>query len=89
METMSLLSEGKLPLVYPDPRQEEELLRALGQPDAIFVAHPRGLMMHPQERAALEAVAAREHYTEEPVAVLSDRNGRPAFDVFRFRKLPL
>lgn len=89
METMTLLSEGKLPAYYPDAAREDELLHALRDPQAIFVGHMRGEAIVPQQRAALEALAEREQYTEEPVTVVRDRNGRPAFDVFRFRKLPL
>jgi len=34
-------------------------------------------------------VAQREQYQQEPLTTILDRNGRPAFDVFRFRKLHL
>jgi hypothetical protein len=89
METMVLLSEGRLPMEYVGTASDEVFRRALSTPGALFLAHAPEAVMHPNERAALEAAAAREHYTEEPVAVLRDRNGRPAFDLFRFRKLPL
>ncbi|HEY2844523.1 MAG TPA: hypothetical protein VGJ09_12770 [Bryobacteraceae bacterium] len=89
LETMNLLSEGALPMVYPDSASgltPEALLR---DPSNIFVAHTPGLAFHPGERAALEDAARRENYQEEPVTTIQDRNGRPTFDVFRFRKLHL
>ena len=89
METMNLLSEGGLPMVYADTGSDQALQALLRDPSNIFVAHTPGFAFHPGERAALEDVARRENYQEEPVTTIQDRNGRPTFDVFRFRKLHL
>ena len=94
IETMSLLSEGELPIYYvSDPAggtaSEQSLAALLRDPSNVFVAHTPGFAFHPQERAALESVARHEGYEEEPVTAIQDRNGRPTFDVFRFRKLHL
>ncbi len=89
METMNLLSEGNLPMQWGDTAREQDIRFMLRDPNAVFVAHSRDIAIQPAQRIALEAGAKREHYTEEPVATIRDRNGRPAFDVFRFRKLPL
>jgi hypothetical protein len=88
IETMNLVSEGSLPMRTgsADPVAMRSML---DDKDGIFVAHPPEIAFHPEERATLEEFAQREHYTKEPVATIRDRNGRPAFDVFRFRKLPL
>lgn len=89
METMNLLSQGTLPMIYADTGSDQALDSLLRDPSNVFVAHPAAIAFHARERAALEDVARREDYQEEPVTTIHDRNGRPAFDVFRFRKLHL
>jgi Dolichyl-phosphate-mannose-protein mannosyltransferase len=96
IETMNLLGEGELPMYYlphagtgGDQATEESIAALLRDPSSVFVAHAAGFAFHPGERAALEDLARREHYEEQPLTTIQDRNGRPTFDVFRFRKLPL
>ena len=89
METMNLLSEGELPMYYADTSSDQAIEAMLRDPANVYVTHAKGLAFHPQERASLEAVAQREQYQQEPLTTILDRNGRPAFDVFRFRKLHL
>ena len=89
METMNLLSEGELPIYYADTSSDQAIAAMLGDPSNIYVAHAAGFAFHPRERATIEAVARREQYQQEPLTTILDRNGRPAFDVFRFRKLHL
>jgi hypothetical protein len=88
-ETMNLLSEGALPIRQADLTSDDGIRAMLNDSRNVFVAHAKGVAMHPNERAALEDLALRDEYVEEPVATIMDRNGRPAFDVFRFRKLHL
>lgn len=89
LETMNLLSEGALPMQSADLSSPDGIRSMLRDSSNVFVAHAEGVAIHPNERAALEDLARREEYIEEPVATIRDRNGRPAFDVFRFRKLHL
>jgi hypothetical protein len=89
IETMNLLGEGELPMYYADTASEQSIGALLLDPSNVFVAHEPGFAFHPQERGALEDLARREHYQEEPLTTIQDRNGRPTFDVFRFRKLHL
>jgi len=89
IETMNLLSEGALPMQQSDLSNDDAIRGMLRDSRNVFVAHAKGAAMHPNERAALEDLAQRDEYIEEPVATIMDRNGRPAFDVFRFRKLHL
>ena len=89
METMNLQSEGELPMMYIDTGSNEAIAAQVRDPLSVFVAHTAGLAYHPGERAALEDAARREQYQEEPLTTIHDRNGRPTFDVFRFRKLHL
>ena len=89
METMNLLSEGELQMYYADTTSDQGIEAMLRDPSNLFVTHAKGVAFHPQERALLEAVAQREQYQQELLTTILDRNGRPAFDVFRFRKLHL
>jgi hypothetical protein len=89
IETMSLLSEGALPIHPADLSSDDGIRAMLLDSRNVFVAHAKGEAIHPIERETLEGLAQREEYVEEPVATIRDRNGRPAFDVFRFRKLHL
>jgi hypothetical protein len=89
IETMNLLSEGELPMYYADTGSDQAMEAVLRDASSVFVAHAQGLAIHPQERAALEDLARREQYQEEILTTVQDRNGRPTFDVFRFRKLHL
>ena len=89
LETMNLLSEGELPMYYADTSSDQAIEAMLRDSSSVFVAHAAGFAFHPQERAAIEGVARREQYQQEPLTTILDRNGRPAFDVFRFRKLHL
>lgn len=86
-ETMNLLSEGELPMFGASG--ETEWARAVTDPRSIFVAHPQDVAIHPEERASLEAAAHRLGYSRATLITIHDRNGRPAFDVFRFRKIHL
>jgi len=89
METMNLLSEGELPMYDADTSSDQLIEVLLRDRSNVFVAHTPGFAFHPQERAALEEVARREQYQQELLTTIKDRNGRPTFDVFRFRKLHL
>ena len=89
LETMNLLSEGELPMSYADSANEQGLQALLRDPANVFVAHTPPFAFHPQERAALEDLARRDNYQQEPLTTILDRNGRPTFDIFRFRKVHL
>jgi hypothetical protein len=86
---MNLQSQGTLPMAYIDTASDQAIAAQVHDPLNVFVAHSPGLAFHPLERAALEDVARRENYQEEPITTIHDRNGRPTFDVFRFRKVQL
>jgi hypothetical protein len=89
IETINLLSEGETPVYYADESSAAAMHNMLAAPGSVFVAHASGLAFLPQQRAALERFALQEGYMEESIAAIRDRNGRPAFDVFRFRKIHL
>jgi hypothetical protein len=89
VESLQLLSEGTLPILYADVSSDQTIDAMLNDPGCVFVAHASSMTFLPATRAALEQFAQREHYQQEPIATIVDRNGRPTFDIFRFRKLHL
>lgn len=89
LETMNLQSEGALPMDYANTASDQAMQELLADPSNVYVGHASPFAVHPQERASLENFAQRHQYQEEPITTIQDRNGRPTFDVFRFRKLHL
>ena len=89
IETLSLLNEGGMEVANPDLSSAESIRGLLASPGNVYVAHTREFAFHPNERAGIEEAARSEGYQQEPLTTISDRNGRPTFDVFRFRKVHL
>ena len=86
VETLNLISEGALP-VSPIDASDQRLNASLFEnPHYLFVSHTPEFTYHPEIRSAVEAAARQDGYAEDPVATIADRNGRPTFEVFRFRK---
>jgi 4-amino-4-deoxy-L-arabinose transferase-like glycosyltransferase len=92
-ENLRLLDQGALPLrVGNDPLSKPELdaddkqevLRRLGEANAVFVGHRDGAEMFAGVNAKLRAIAAEAGYRQETVAKIADRNGRIIFEVLRF-----
>lgn len=79
VETLNLISEGALPVSSVD-------LPMIANPSYVFVSHTPAFTYHPEIRASLEDAARQNGYAEERLATIADRNGRPTFEVFRFRK---
>jgi 4-amino-4-deoxy-L-arabinose transferase-like glycosyltransferase len=89
IETLNLISEGDRPIFGVDGADPATMGRMIAAPDAVFVSHTPVYTFHPELRAAVEDLARRQGFEEQHLATISDRNGRPTFDVFRFRKLHL
>jgi hypothetical protein len=88
-ESLVMLSDGALPLDALDASNPSALRKAIGDPRNAFVAHTPHFAYLPQQRTAIEDAAANEGYEEVPMETIYDRNGRPTFELFRFRKIPL
>jgi len=88
-ESVNMLGDHSLPVHPVDFSNPEELRRIVADPRAAFVAHTSPYAYFPQQRGALEDAAFSGGYEEVPIDIIYDRNGRPTFDVFRFRKIPL
>ncbi|HLI83437.1 MAG TPA: hypothetical protein VKV17_05935 [Bryobacteraceae bacterium] len=85
-ETLNLLSEGELPTYEVNTRESEKLDRAVADPRNLFVSHTPGFAYQPEIRAQIEARAHNNGFQEELVSLVFDGNGRPTFEVFRFRR---
>jgi hypothetical protein len=80
-----LLNRGTLPLNY-DPADRRVVLARIAESDSLFVGHPNDIEIFKGVSATLLALAAEAGYRREMLAEISDRNGRPMFEVFRFRQ---
>jgi 4-amino-4-deoxy-L-arabinose transferase-like glycosyltransferase len=92
LDPLRYLNHGKLKLAGgSDPISKKELtpadreavLRMLADPGAIYVAHTKDFENFQGTNQHLQAFAAAEGYRRDMLAVISDRYGRPAFEVYR------
>ncbi len=89
LETLNLLSEGSLPVVAADTTDQTEIQRMLAAGQSVFVFHAPPYAFQPELRERIES-AARDHgWEQQHLQTIYDQNGRPTFDVFRFRKIHL
>jgi hypothetical protein len=86
VETLNLISEGKVPISFVDITDKNLMARMVSGTNYLFVWHEPKFTYQPEVRAAIEEVARQGGYQEERLATISDRNGRPTFEVLRFRK---
>jgi len=87
IETINLLSEGRTPVIAGEPGDQAYKRRMFTDPRHAFVAHTRGNEIVHGLREDLEEAAREDHYGEENIDTIYDRNGRAIFDVFRFHKV--
>ena len=97
-ETVDFLLQGNLhtypsyPLFVqaaPDPAQLREIDAMIVDPDAVFVDHDPALEEFREVGAHLEAIASSEGYETIPIRIVTDRNGRAKFRVFRLQQTPV
>jgi 4-amino-4-deoxy-L-arabinose transferase-like glycosyltransferase len=91
-DPLRYLNHGKLKLAGgTDPISKKELtpadrdavLRMLADPGAIYVAHTKDFENFQGANQHLQAFAAAEGYRRDMLTVVSDRYGRPTFEVYR------
>jgi 4-amino-4-deoxy-L-arabinose transferase-like glycosyltransferase len=91
-DALRYLNHGRLKLrVGNDPISKKELtpadreavLRILADPDGIFVAHTKDFENFEGTNQHLKTFAAAQGYRLDMLTVISDRYGRPAFEVYR------
>jgi len=95
VNSLGLLNEGKLPMVVandplmsdtPSAAERETVERWLADADGLFVAHTEAYEEFKGVGKRLAKLAAEFGYTRELVATVADANGRPVFEVSRYRK---
>lgn len=93
IETLNLMSEGELPMQdasyalrsFGEPQSREWLTQSLAREGSIWVSHSPSAEQWAGTRTRLVQLADSLGYTQEPLQTIHDRNGRPIFDIFRFR----
>jgi hypothetical protein len=93
MDSLRLLSRGKLPLVVgTDPfirparnaAEREFLANAISEPDHVFVNHTKDFEFFEGVNDQFVKYAADAGYRREVMAVIPDSYGRPVYEVYRF-----
>jgi hypothetical protein len=91
--TLTMLEKGALPLrnaavhvgeETPAPHDREAIQAILGETSAIFVAYVPDVEIQPGMAKRFETAAASLGYRKEMIETISDRCGRPTFEIFRF-----
>jgi hypothetical protein len=97
LDPLRLLNRGSLPLAMGTDQISKDSLspedralvdRMIADPENLFLAHTSGAEFFPAWNPKLIQFAAAEGYQKELATEISDEFGRPAFDVYRFRKAP-
>ena len=86
LETLNLLSEGSLPVVSAEVADPAEIQKMFEVPRAVFVFHTPPYAVQPELRMRIESAARNHGWEQQHLQTIYDQNGRPTFDVFRFRK---
>jgi hypothetical protein len=98
MDSMRLLSGGKLPLrvgtdpiTKPllDPADREFLARVIAGPGHVFINHTKDFEFFAGVNDKLVKYAADAGYRREVMAVIADSNRRPVYEVYRFLRVSL
>jgi len=87
IEALCLLTQGNLPVENAIVDNPDTLHRMVVGSSYLFVSHTPEYAFEPKIRARLDQQARKEGFEEEKVTVIPDRNGRPTFEVFRFRRM--
>jgi 4-amino-4-deoxy-L-arabinose transferase-like glycosyltransferase len=93
MESLRLLSSGKLPLrVGTDPinkpalddTDRQYLARTISEPGHVFINHTKDFEFFPGVNDKLVKYAADAGYRRQVMALIPDSFGRPVYEVYRF-----
>jgi hypothetical protein len=89
--TLCLLSDGEILLrdisfdLLQESRGNSDRVRSLmADPGSAFVAHAQGDEIFPGVRQRLGVIATEAGYVPQMLTVITDRNHRPRFEVFRY-----
>ena len=93
VQPLDLMHRGRLPLEWagdpflgPDTGQSEKRykLGILADPQALWIGHTDGYQEFSGVNTRLQAATSAAGFRKIPVTTISDRNGRPVFELFRF-----
>lgn len=85
-EGLRLLHRGRLPLLMERPPAADPALRkVLSTEGAVFLGHTTGNETPVSMSAEMQARAEAAGFRKEVLTVISDRNARPRFEVYRYR----
>ena len=76
---------GQLQSPDPDPSQRDQLAAMLADSNAIWVSHAPNREAFSGVDANLDRIATSLGYRRETIRTVDDSNGRPYFEIFRFR----
>ena len=94
-DALRLLLDDKTALgnaIEPFSRQEMDdderrrVLERMARSDAVFVGYTGGNEMFPAAKRLLFRCAREAGFRREVLEVVHDRNGRPIFEVYKFRR---
>ena len=92
-EALTYLERGRLPLhyapellvaVHPTSAQNRAMAAMIADPHGLFVTHVAAREIFRGARDRLEAAAAANGWSKRVVETISDSNGRPVFELWRF-----
>jgi len=84
---LRVLHEGDLPMFTPDPEgDQKQFASQVSAADFLYIQHTADKQMFPGVNERLRKAAAALGYEEHLERTVADRNGRPVFELFRFRK---
>jgi 4-amino-4-deoxy-L-arabinose transferase-like glycosyltransferase len=78
-------AQGALTDQVPSPEQQAQLRAMLADTSAIWLGHAAGREAFRGVEAHLERFASTAGYQRELIRTVADSNGRPVFEIFRFR----
>jgi hypothetical protein len=92
LDVLRPLNRGRLPLEFVrgplegdlNESNRDEVVRMIEGQDSVFIDHAEGNEVMPSIRGRLDAVALSAGYRRHVLKTVSDRLGRPVFDVFCF-----
>lgn len=86
MDSLRLLNRGRLPLRWGGDEDDASIAAAAAEGGTLYVGHPTGREVFAGKMEALVRRAGALGVRREMLAVIADSNGRPTFEVFRFKR---
>ncbi|MCS7024211.1 MAG: glycosyltransferase family 39 protein [Bryobacteraceae bacterium] len=95
LDNVRLLQQGRIPIYWgseplmsdtPDAAQIEAARRMFATPGAVFVSYTDDRQVFGPVNGRLRKLSESFGFQRELLAVIHDGNGRPAFEIFYFRK---